>query len=420
MSNQDLKALKDQNESLLKKFESFKSRNLALDMTRGKPCPKQLDLALPMLTNVSETSYKAANGTDCRNYGGLDGIPEAKALFSQYLEVNEDEIVIGGNSSLNLMHDTMVNAMVYGVYDSEKPWGKLPKVKFLCPSPGYDRHFAICETLGIEMIVVGMNENGPDMDQVEKLVAEDDAIKGIWCVPKYSNPTGITYSDETVLRLASMKTKASDFRIFYDNAYSYHHLTDERPELSNILEKCKESGNPNRVFIFGSTSKITFAGGGLSMIGSSKTNIDYIKSKIAFQTIGPDKINQLRHVRFFGDLAGVENHMVKHAEILKPKFDKVNEVLERELSGLSIATWSDPKGGYFVDLDTLDGCATRVIALADEAGVKLTPAGSTYPLKKDPSDKNIRIAPSLPEVDELELAMEVLSLCIKLASIELA
>ena len=420
MSSQDLKALKDQKESLLKNFESFKSRELALDMTRGKPCPKQLDLALPMLTSVSETNYKAANGTDCRNYGGLDGISEAKTLFSQYLEVNEDEIVIGGNSSLNLMHDTMVNAMIYGVCDSEKPWGKLPKVKFICPSPGYDRHFSICETLGIEMIVVSMDDNGPDMDQVEKLVSEDDSIKGIWCVPKYSNPTGITYSDETVLRLSSMKTKASDFRIFYDNAYSYHHLTDERPKLSNILERCKESGKPDRVFIFGSTSKITFAGGGLSMIGSSKTNIDYIKSKIAFQTIGPDKINQLRHVRFFEDLAGLENHMVKHAQILKPKFEKVTEILEKELSGLSIATWSDPKGGYFIDLDTMNGCATRVIALADEAGVKLTPAGSTYPLKKDPEDKNIRIAPSLPEVDELELAMEVLSLCIKLATIEIA
>ncbi len=418
MSNQDFNELKEERESLLTKFESFKDRNLALDMTRGKPCPKQLDISLPMLNLVSENNYKASNGTDCRNYGGLDGIPEVKKLFSEYIEVSEDEIIIGGNSSLNLMHDTIVNAYVYGVSEDETPWGKIPKIKFLCPSPGYDRHFAICETLGIEMIIVDMDENGPDMDQVEKLVLSDDSIKGIWCVPKYSNPTGITYTNEVVERLSKMQTKASDFRIFWDNAYNYHHLTDERPELLNILTTCRDMGNPDRPFIFGSTSKITFAGAGLSMIGSSKKNIGYIKSKIAFQTIGPDKLNQLRHFNFFENIDGLDKHMIKHGEILKPKFDMITEILDKKLGGSGLASWSNPKGGYFISLDTLEGCATRVIELANEAGVKLTPAGSTYPLKKDPKDRNIRIAPSLPETDELELAMEVLTVCIKLASIE--
>jgi len=404
--------------NLEKRYREFQSRNLKLDMTRGKPCPEQLDLSLEMLEVVQRSRYMASDGVDCRNYGGLGGIPEAKELFSQFLEVETDEIIIAGNSSLKLMHDTIIGAMFHGVVDSMTPWGKAPNVKFLCPSPGYDRHYAICEYLGIEMIPVEMTEDGPDMDIVEKLVREDKRIKGIWCIPRYSNPTGIVYSDETVDRLAGMETKAGDFRIFWDNAYTVHHLTDNPVGLKNILTLCKNAGNPDRVFICGSTSKVTFAGAGVAMMAGSKRNMEFAKKQMFFQSIGPDKLNQLRHVLFLKNLEGIDNHMKKHATILKPKFDAVQEILERELGSDNIAKWSRPKGGYFISIDTLDDCAESVVNMAAEAGVKLTPAGATYPYKKDPRNRNIRIAPSFPSLEDVVSAMELTAICIKLAGID--
>lgn len=403
---------------LARRYQDFQSRNLKLDMTRGKPCPEQLDLSLEMLECVKAEHYSTLVGEDYRNYGGLDGIVEAKKLFSRYLDVRPDEIIIGGNSSLNMMHDTIMSAMVQGVVDSEVPWGKLPNIKFLCPSPGYDRHFSICEYLQIEMISVEMKEDGPDMDTVEKIVAGDETIKGMWCVPKYSNPTGITYSDEVVDRLANMKTKAKDFRIFWDNSYAVHHLTDAPVQLKNILSACEQAGNSGRVFIFGSTSKITFAGAGVAMLAGGKKDMEFRKKQISFQTIGPDKLNQLRHVLFFRDLEGIKKHMKKHAAILKPKFDAVQTILEKELGDKHIAKWSQPDGGYFVSLDTLDDCAKSVIEMAVEGGVKLTPAGATFPYRRDPRNRNIRIAPSFPPVEDVVLAMELLAICIQLVSID--
>jgi aspartate/methionine/tyrosine aminotransferase len=415
LDNQQLQQLKDK---LLDQYHEFKSRGITLDITRGKPCSEQLDLALEMLDCVNSKGYRTEDGTDGRNYGGVDGIPEAKKLFSRYLEVAPDEIIIGGNSSLNLMHDTFLRAMVKGVSEDSPPWGKLPKIKFLCPSPGYDRHFFICDYLGIEMIPVEMNAAGPGMDLIEAMVAEDESIKGIWCVPKYSNPSGAVYSDEVVDRLASMHVKTSDFRIFWDNAYAVHHLADKPARLKNILSACKKAGNPERVFIFGSTSKITFAGGGLAMMAGSAKNMARVKKQITFQTIGPDKLNQLRHVKFFKDINGIEGHMKKHAAILKPKFDAVQRVLEKELSGKNIAQWSRPAGGYFVSIDTMQGCAAAVVRLAAEAGVKLTPAGSTYPYMQDPLDRNIRIAPSFPPLEDVRSAMQLVCICIQLAGID--
>jgi aspartate/methionine/tyrosine aminotransferase len=415
LSRQELQQLKD---GLLARYHEFKSRGIALDITRGKPCSEQLDLALDMLDCVNSRDYRTKDGTDSRNYGGLDGIPEAKKLFSQYLEVAPEEIIIGGNSSLNLMHDTFMRAMVKGVSSDYPPWGKLPKIKFLCPSPGYDRHFFICDFLGIEMIPVELNAVGPEMEVIEKMVAKDESIKGIWCVPKYSNPTGTVYTDEVVDRLASMETKAADFRIFWDNAYTVHHLDGKPARLKNILTACKKAGNPDRVFIFGSTSKIAFAGSGLAMMAGSKKNMALAKKQIAFQTIGPDKLNQLRHVKFFSDMAGIEEHMQKHAAILKPKFDAVQSILEKELGGKNIAEWSHPAGGYFVSIDTMEGCAKAVIQLAAEAGVKLTPAGSTYPYMNDSQDRNIRIAPTFPPLEDVRSAMQLVGVCIQLASID--
>jgi DNA-binding transcriptional MocR family regulator len=355
---------------------------------------------------------------DCRNYGGLDGINEAKRLFADYLEVADNEIIVGDSASLKMMHDTIMGAMVYGVLDSDLPWGRLDPVKFLCPSPGYDRHFAVCQYLGIEMITIGMDGEGPDMDRVEELVAADAAIKGIWCVPKYSNPTGITYSDRVVDRLASMPTKAGDFRIFCDNAYAVHHLSSVHDPLKNMFAACKEAGNPDRIFLFGSTSKISFAGSGIAMMAASRRNIEFILGKMQFQTIGPNKLNQLRHVLFFKDIAGIEAHMKKHAAILKPKFDAVLDVLDKELAGSAIASWSRPKGGYFISIDTLPGCARAVINKAAEAGVKLTPAGATFPYGKDPQDRNIRIAPSFPSAADVKTAMDLVAICIRLVSID--
>jgi len=410
--------LQDRKEKLLYRYRAFQEKSLTLDMTRGKPSPEQLDLSMEMLSGEINQEYRSHSGVDCRNYGGLDGINEAKTLFADYLEVADNEIIVGDSASLKMMHDTIMGGLVYGMVDSDESWGKGGMVKFLCPSPGYDRHFALCQYLGIEMITVAMDDNGPDMDRVEELVATDEAIKGIWCVPKYSNPTGITYSDETVDRLASMKTRAGDFRIFCDNAYAVHHLSDVHDHLKNILTACKEAGNPERVLLFGSTSKISFAGSGIAMMAGSRRNIEFILSKMQFQTIGPNKLNQLRHVLFFETLEGIQTHMQKHAAILKPKFDAVLDVLDRELGDSNIASWSRPNGGYFISIDTLDGCARGVIEMAAAAGVKLTPAGATFPYGKDPKDRNIRIAPSFPSVSDVHKAMELVALCIQLVSID--
>jgi aspartate/methionine/tyrosine aminotransferase len=403
---------------LMNRYREFQSRNMSLDMTRGKPCPEQLDLALDMLGCVQGDDFRAENGTDCRNYGGLDGIPEAKALFADYMGVDTDEIIIGASSSLNMMHDTFMRAMVKGVTPDDAPWMQQPAIKFLCPSPGYDRHFFICEYLGIEMITVDMDADGPDMDAVEGLVKNDAAIKGIWCVPKYSNPTGIVYADDVVERLAAMEVKAPDFRIYWDNAYAVHHLTGAPAGLKNILSACKSAGNPDRALMWGSTSKISFAGSGIAMMAGSAENMERAKNQMTAQTIGPDKLNQLRHVKFFKNMAGLEAHMQKHAAILKPKFDAVNHLLESALAGKNIADWSKPEGGYFVSVNVLEGCAAAVIKLAADAGVKLTPAGSTYPLRKDPLDRNIRLAPSFPPMDDIRQAMELFTICVQLASID--
>jgi aspartate/methionine/tyrosine aminotransferase len=415
LDSQQLQQIRDK---LLERYHEFKSRGITLDITRGKPCSEQLDLALGMLDCVNSKAYLTEGATDCRNYGGLDGIPEAKRLFAQYLEVSPEEIIIGGNSSLNMMHDTFMRAMVKGVTEDSPPWGKLPQVKFLCPSPGYDRHFFICAYLGIEMIPVPIDADGPDMGVVEKLTAEDESIKGIWCVPKYSNPTGAVYSDDVVDRLATMKTRAADFRIFWDNAYTVHHLDARPAPLKNILTACKAAGNPERVFIFGSTSKIAFAGSGLAMMAGSEKNMALTKKQIAFQTIGPDKFNQLRHVKFFKNMAGIEDHMKKHTAILRPKFEAVQSALEKELAGKNIAEWSQPSGGYFVSVDTMEGCGTAVVQMAADAGVKLTPAGSTYPHMHDPLDRNIRIAPSFPPLEDIRSAMQLVGICVQMVSID--
>ncbi len=405
-------------EDLKKRYSELKNLNLKLDMTRGKPCKEQLDLANEMLSIVGSENFNADDGTDCRNYGVLTGIKEAKALFARMAEVDEAELIIGGNSSLTLMHDMMVRAMLFGVAGGSGPW-KDQKVKFLCPVPGYDRHFSICEGLGIAMVPVEMNEFGPDMEQVEKLVSSDDSIKGMWCVPKYSNPTGVVYSDEVVDRLAQMKTASHDFRIFWDNAYTIHHLNGEIAPLKNILKSCKDAGHGERVYIFGSTSKVSFAGAGISYIAANKQNIDFLTKLIGWQTIGHDKLNQLRHVRFFKDLKGLHAHMDKHAEIIRPKFEAVQSVLEKELGPQGdFCQWTKPQGGYFISLDTKPGLAKKVVSMAGELGVKLTPAGATFPLKKDPKDCNIRIAPTLPGLEEIKIAIEVMAVCIKLATLD--
>jgi DNA-binding transcriptional MocR family regulator len=399
------------------RYLAFKAQHLSLDMTRGKPCPEQLDLSLGLLDCLGERDYRAADGADCRNYGGLDGLPEARALFAEFLEVDPSEVIVGGNSSLAMMHDTIVQALLRGMPGGTAAWRALPAVKFLCPSPGYDRHFAICQHLGIEMLTIDTTAQGPDMEQVEHLVTADASIKGIWCVPKYSNPTGITFSEAVVERLAHMRTAAPDFRIFWDNAYAVHHLTDTPDRLRNLAAACKAVGKPDRILTFGSTSKVSFAGAGVAVMAGSAANVQHIKASMAIQTIGPDKLNQLRHVRFFRDMAGIEAHMRKHAAILRPKFATVEEVLTRELGGTNLAQWSHPHGGYFVSLDTLDGCGKAVVAMAAEAGVQLTQAGATFPYGKDPHDRNIRIAPSMPSVAEIQKAMELVAVCIQRVSI---
>ena len=409
--------LQNRKAELMQRYKAICDRNLSLDITRGKPSPEQLDLSLGLLDNVAGRDFYSTGGTDCRNYGGLEGLPEARKLFADYMGVTPDEIIIGGNSSLSLMYDTFLRAMVHGFGNGNSPWSHLPAIKFLCPSPGYDRHFSICENLGIEMIPVAMTDDGPDMNRVESQVADDEAVKGIWCVPLYSNPTGAVYSDDTVNRLAGMTTRATDFRIFWDNAYAVHHFGEPPARVRNILEACKRAGYPDRPVMFGSTSKVTFPGAGLAMIAGSTTNMAWVRSHLFFQTIGPDKLNQLRHVRFFENLASIHTHMEKHAAIIRPRFQAVQEILNEELSGKGIASWTQPQGGYFVSFDTPNGCAKAVVAMAAEAGVKLTPAGSTYPLKKDPRDNNIRIAPTFASVDDVRTAVQVLAICTQIVAI---
>ncbi len=416
LSAEELKELKSQ---LEKEFDEVKAKNLKLDMSRGKPSAAQLNLSMEMMDVLNSTlDLVGEDGVDCRNYGVLDGITEAKQLLADMMEVPKDNVVIFGNSSLNIMYDTIARAMTHGILGST-PWAKLDKVKFLCPVPGYDRHFAITEHFGIEMINVPMTIEGPDMDLVEKLVAEDEAIKGIWCVPKYSNPQGITYSDETVHRFAMLKPAAKDFRIFWDNAYGIHHLYEDKQDyLTEILLECKKAGNPDMVYKFSSTSKISFPGSGIAAIAASDANLAEIRDMMKVQTIGHDKLNQLRHVRYFKDIHGMVEHMKKHADIMRPKFDAVLETLERELGGLEIGSWIAPRGGYFISFDAMEGCAKAIVAKAKEAGVVMTGAGATFPYGKDPKDSNIRIAPSYPTPEELKTAAEIFVLSVKLVSID--
>ena len=410
MSKEELEQAK---EAADRDYEELKARNLSLDMSRGKPAPSQIDHANGMLKEM--TDYHTKAGMDVRNYGVLDGIPEMKELFSELLDIPAGQLIVGGNASLNLMFDAVMRLFVFGTM-GQKPWGRLDKVKFLCPSPGYDRHFTICETLGIEMIPVPMTKEGPDMDMVEELVGSDTSIKGIWCVPKYSNPQGICYSDETVDRLASMKTAAKDFKIFWDNAYGVHPVFED-VKVKNIIDACEEAGTKNRPYYFFSTSKITFPGAGVSLIASSEENINEIKKIMGAQTIGYDKVNQLRHVQFFQNAEGLRAHMQVLAECMRPKFETVLKYLNKELAGTGLAVWEEPKGGYFVSVDVYPGCAKEVVRLAKEAGVVLTGAGATYPYKKDPKDSNLRIAPTYPTVEELEQAMELFCVCVKKAAL---
>ena len=416
MSKEELLTLK---ESLNKEYAEAKAKGLALDMSRGKPSAKQLDVSLGLLDTINSSSdLKALDGTDCRNYGVLDGIPEAKKLMADMMGTTPDHVIVYGNASLNIMYDQISRAYTHGILGNT-PWCKLDKIKFLCPVPGYDRHFAITERFGIEMINIPMSESGPDMGMVEEYVSKDASVKGIWCVPKYSNPQGYTYSEETVKRMAALKPAAEDFRIFWDNAYVIHDLYDDnKDEIADIISECEKAGNPDMVFEFASTSKVSFPGSGIAALATSANNIADIKKQLTIQTIGHDKLNQLRHVRFFKDINGLKEHMRKHAEFMRPKFEAVESVLEEELGGLGIGSWTEPKGGYFISFEAMDGCAKAIVAKCKEAGVKLTGAGATFPYGKDPKDSNIRIAPSFPTPEEMKQAADLFVLCVKLVSVE--
>jgi aspartate/methionine/tyrosine aminotransferase len=416
MTKEELSALKA---DLEKQYTDAKGKGLSLNMARGKPSPVQLNMSMGILDAFSsDVDPITPSGVDTRNYGELVGIPEAQRLMADMMGAPYDNVFVFGNASLPIMYDTVARSYAFGVLGST-PWCKLDKVKFLCPAPGYDRHFAITESFGIEMIVIPMLPTGPDMDMVEEYVNNDPAVKGIWCVPKYSNPQGITYSEETVKRFANLKPAAEDFRIFWDNAYCIHHLYDDKQDfLLEILDECKKAGNPDIVYKFCSTSKVTFPGSGIAALGTSENNINFIKKVITIQTIGHDKLNQLRHVRYFKNIDGMREHMRKHAKILRPKFEMVVSTLDKELGGLGIGTWTRPIGGYFVSFESLDGCAKDIVKRCKEAGVTLTGAGATYPYKNDPHDSNIRIAPTFPPIDELEKAINIFTLCVKLSSIE--
>lgn len=408
----------DEYDRLMQHYRACQEQNLNLNMARGKPGPEQLNLSMPMLDILSAAAdCRDSSGTDCRSYGELAGIKEARDLFADYMGVSTEEVIVAGSSSLSFMYDCMTRAMLKGVLGSEKPWSTYEKVKFLCPIPGYDRHFSICEFLGIEMISVPMTTAGPDMDMVETLVQKDSCIKGIWCVPKYSNPSGITYSDSTIRRLAALRPKASDFRIFYDNAYAVHDIY-RKHTLLNLLEECKKSGKPDMVYIFGSTNKLTFPGAGVACFAASRANIDFTMDQLANQTISWDKLNMLRHVRFLKNMEGINKHMQKHSAILKPKFDVVLTVLSEQLLPLGIGSCTRPDGGYFVTYQAPRGCARRIVSLCKEAGLILTGAGATHPYGNDPEDSYIRIAPSFPSADELETAMQLFTVCAKLAFLE--
>ena len=415
MSKEELASLKEQ---LEKVYKEYQGKNLKLNMARGKPSPEQLDLSLPMMDILnSKSDYTSVDG-DVRNYGVLTGIKEARELMGQMMDAPADNIIMYGSSSLTLMYDTVSRSYSHGVMGNT-PWCKLDKVKFLCPVPGYDRHFAITESFGIELINIPLHDDGPDMDMVEQYVNNDETVKGIWCVPLYSNPSGQSYSDEVVKRFAHLKPAAKDFRIFWDNAYCVHHLDPDHPDhVLDILSECEKAGNPDMVYKFGSTAKVTFPGAGISAIAASKANLEDMKKQMNVQMISHDKIYQLRHVRFFKDLDGIKAHMRKQAAILRPRFEAVDEILTRELGGLEIGTWTKPHGGYFVSFDSLDGCAKAIVAKCKDAGVVMTGAGATYPYGKDPHDSNIRIAPSFPSLDELKMAAEIFCVCVKLVSID--
>ena len=416
MSREELLSLKEEFD---KQFEDVKGKGLKLDMSRGKPAPAQLDIAMGLMDVLnSESDMNTETGVDTRNYGLVDGIPEVKRFMGEMMEVPVENVIVYGNASLPIMYDTVSRAMTHGVLGST-PWCKLDKVKFLCPVPGYDRHFKITEHFGIEMINIPMTPTGPDMDLVEKYVQEDAAVKGIWCVPKYSNPQGISYSDETVKRFAALKPAAEDFRIYWDNAYTIHHLYEDKQDyILEILHECEKAGNPDMVYKFSSTSKVSFAGGGIGGFAASKANIEEAKKSMSVQTIGYDKINQLRHVRYFKNLDGMMAHMKKSADIIRPKFEAVLDVLDRELGELEIGSWTRPLGGYFISFDAMEGCAKAIVAKCKEAGVVLTGAGATFPYGIDPQDSNIRIAPSYPSEEELAAAADLFVLCVKLVSVE--